>query len=106
VVFILAGAVFLADRLDFLHLGPVWNYWPLLLVVAGLVDLLTARRIAHAVHGVFLAVIGVWLYACLERLWGLTLANSWPIVLIAIGATTLAEGLTRRKEPGNPELPR
>lgn len=106
VALIVAGGVLIADRLNYLQLGPVWNYWPFLLVIAGLIDILTARRLTRAVHGLSLIVVGMWLYACLQHLWGLTFANSWPIILISIGATTLAEGLTRRKDSCPPESTR
>jgi hypothetical protein len=92
VVLMVLGSVLLADRLGAIDLsetfGPVylwWMWWPLILMLAGGIRLLTADRLAQTVSGVSEIAIGGWLLACFQHWGGLTFSNSWPIVLIAGG---------------------
>lgn len=83
------GVMFLIERFDFLELAMMWRFWPLVLLMAGLVDVLTATRWRHIGEGMNQIVIGFWIFACLERLWGFTWSNSWPVLLIGIGVSVV-----------------
>jgi hypothetical protein len=88
-----AGCVFLLDRMDIVDIEEIWHYWPLVISLSGLVDILSASKFKHITNGFFEMVLGVWLYASIENLWGLTFGTSWPILLIAYGASIAAEGV-------------
>ena len=88
-----AGCIFLLDRMDIVDIEEFWRYWPLLIVLSGLVDVLSASKFKHVTKGLFEMVLGAWLYASIENLWGLTFGSSWPILLIAYGVTVAADGV-------------
>ncbi len=90
---ILAGSVFLFDRLGYLQ---IYNYWfliPAVVALRGLIDIVSASKVKHIAEGCSTLVIAVWLYASIEHLWGLNFFNSWPMLLIAWGLRYLIEGL-------------
>jgi hypothetical protein len=97
--FIAVGTAFLLDRLAVLdltqYLGPQtrwWHFLPLLLTLGGAIALVSAESLRQVLKGVWDIVLGVWVFACLEQLWRLTFANSWPILLIAVGLGMLLRG--------------
>jgi hypothetical protein len=97
--FVAVGTAFLLERLALLdltqYLGPHtrwWHFLPLLLTLGGAIALVSAESLRQVLKGVWDIVLGVWVFACLEQLWGLTFANSWPILLIAIGLEMLLRG--------------
>lgn len=83
-VLILVGAIFLVDRLhvaDFDDVARSW--WPMIIVLFGVYRLF---RCGHRSSGIWLIAIGGWLQAVQMHLFGVTLHNSWPILLIILGA--------------------
>jgi hypothetical protein len=99
VALVALGTIFLMDRLAWLdltqYLGPQtrwWHFLPLLLALGGAIRLLSAHTARQVVKGLGRMAVGVWLFASLEQLWGLTFANSWPVLLVAAGAQMLVCG--------------
>lgn len=95
-VLIALGALFLADKAGAVDIGPVWHYWefwPLAVVFAGLVDLVAASGLREAVDAVLVMALGSWLFACLQGLWGWSFASTWPILLVAFGVGMIAKGM-------------
>ena len=97
--FIAVGSVFLLDRFALLdltqYLGPQtrwWHFLPLLVALGGVISVVSARSARQVLKGLGDIVLGAWVFACLEQLWGLTFANSWPILLIAFGVQMLVRG--------------
>ena len=93
------GTIFLLDRLAWIdltqYLGPQtrwWHFLPLLIALGGFIRLISARSVRQVVKGGVRIVLGVWLFACLEQLWGLSFENSWPVLLVAIGLQMLVRG--------------
>lgn len=93
VVLVLVGAFFLAKRMDLLDLAMAWQYWPLAIALVGLVEIICATATRHVVSGCINIVIGCWLYAVIENLWGWTFSTTWPVLLIGIGASMLIGSL-------------
>ncbi len=93
VILIAAGGMFMLERIDLLEISGLWHLWPLLMAVAGAVEVLSATRARHVIRGLNQIMIGTWVFACLENLWGFTLGNSWPVLLIGCGMAIAAEGL-------------
>ena len=94
--FVAVGSVFLLDRLALLdltqYLGPQtrwWHFFPLLVALGGLISVVSARSSRQVLKGLGNIVLGLWVFTCLEHLWELSFANSWPIVLIAFGLEML-----------------
>jgi hypothetical protein len=93
IVLIVAGCIFLGDRLDFIEIDAAWHFWPVLIGVFGLVDIACAQKLSHVVKGGFRIALALWLYACLEQLWGWTFRETWPVILIAYGISIALRGL-------------
>src|SRR5215471_11149375 len=83
---VLMGIVFLLDNLGLLHFYNVWSFWPVFLIVLGMVRLATCYSNAGRVSGlVLLAVGGIFLannFGFIPwNLWSLF----WPLLLILWG---------------------
>lgn len=89
VLLIGVGVLALLDNFDYISIVDFWQYWPLFLVVIGLGMMIDFSSPKQFTDGLMLAVIGCWLYASLEHLWGLTFRNSWPIILIVCGVNII-----------------
>ncbi len=99
VALVALGVIFLMDRLAWIdltqYLGPQthwWHFLPLLLALGGLIRMLTAQSVRQLAKGLVRIVVGLWLFACLQQLGGLSFANSWPVLLVAFGAQMLVRG--------------
>lgn len=83
-VLIAVGAIFLVDRLRIADLdGVARSWWPMIIVLFGIHRMF---RAGHRWGGIWLIAIGGWLQAVQMHLFGVTLHNSWPILLIVLGA--------------------
>jgi len=99
IVLIVVGAVFLAGQ--FLPGFAFWNLWPLIIIVAGLVQAFTPGRegwsvarmfdgfVTVAFGGVFLAITGGVVG------WGVwaRIIEFWPVLLISLGLEILGKSL-------------
>lgn len=86
---IVLGSAFLLDRLHIVELPSLGNLWPVFFFV------IAVGRIAEGQYGSALTnlLIGVWLFACVFGWYGLRYGNSWPLILIAIGAGIVVRAL-------------
>ena len=92
------GSVFLLERLGYIESVTLRQYWPGIIGLVGVGQLFAARNAAQAVKGAFLVFLACWLYVSIQRLWGLSFQNSWPMVLIAVGLTHIVSGLSAKSE--------
>jgi hypothetical protein len=92
---IVLGALFLLDRLELLDLDlrRLWHYWPVLLVAFGINKMLAPTSARRILGGLWLIGFAAWYYVSFERLWGLSFATSWPLLLIGWGAGLVLEPL-------------
>ena len=56
-LFILVGLVFLLDHLGLIYIGNPWRFWPLLVILAGVLNFASRRR----AWGTFLVLTGILL---------------------------------------------
>lgn len=85
VFLLLLGGVLLAANLGF---GIPWDillYWPILLMVFGLVGLVAPSRHMRRSGGMWLFVAGLYSQIGLTNWFGLGWWNAWPIFVIAAG---------------------
>lgn len=101
VMLVAVGLVFMLGKLDILDFASFWRFWPLVLLVSGLVDVLSANTWKHISEGLNQIAFGAWLFVCFEHLWGLNFGNSWPLLLIAAGASIMLGGVADRLEKKN-----
>lgn len=91
------GALYLLDRLDMTDLYTVWQYWPVFVAISGINKLLPGTTSKRIVSGLFEIFFAAWFYVAYQELWGLTLFNSWPLLIIAFGAGMMIEPLLFRR---------
>jgi hypothetical protein len=91
------GVVVLLDQMGIAETESLWHYWPLVLVVIGINRTIGYPSARDFVGGLWTACIGIWLFATLEGLFGLTFWNSWPIFIIISGVTMALEPIVARR---------
>jgi hypothetical protein len=89
-------AVFL-DQMDIVETESLWHYWPLVLVVIGINKTIGFPTARDFTSGLWTAFVGIWLFATLEGLFGLTFRNSWPLFIIISGVTMALEPIVARR---------
>lgn len=102
-VLILIGVAFFLDRMELIEVRAFWHYWPLLLIVFGINKMIGYPTARHYTSGLWLVFMGVWLFATLENLFGLTFGNSWPFVIIASGVSMILRPLIQKRFAANSE---
>jgi hypothetical protein len=97
-IFIGIGSAFLLERLGYIESVTLRQYWPAIIGLVGAGQMFAARDAAQAAKCAFLVFLASWLYVSIQRLWGLSFQNSWPMVLIAVGLTHIVSGLSDKSE--------
>lgn len=87
---IVVGTVFLLERFDYISMNQAWRLWPALLIALGALQLLWPR---HGRRSIFLLLLGVWLQINVLGLWNLDWDDSWPLLIIFIGASFVFDAL-------------
>lgn len=92
------GGLMLTDRFDLLEHRLYRDYWPLLLVAVGLVQMVVPDQEGRR-GGLWLFSVGVLLQLHILRI--LRFRDSWPLFLVITGAQIVLEVLARgrRREP-------
>lgn len=88
-VIITVGVVFLLDNLGIIHFNDIWQYWPAILIIFGLVRITEAHGSAAIIWGGAVAGIGALLLADNLNLITFNWNLVWPILLIAWGLIIL-----------------
>jgi predicted membrane protein len=88
------GIVFLLNNLGYVQARHLLDFWPLLLIFAGLAKLFDPCRRAW---GVLLIFFGVFLLLNQLGIRHFSLGEFWPLVLIAVGAMAMWSAIQARK---------
>jgi predicted membrane protein len=80
-IFILIGLAFLFDHLGIISIGSLWRFWPMLLVLTGILNFVSQRR----GWGILLMFAGVLLQLNELGIAHFGWATFWPTMLIALG---------------------
>jgi hypothetical protein len=99
VMLVLTGFAVVLDRSGVLHWSRQWTLWPLVLGGIGLANFLQSPP-GRPRRGLLFLTLAVWLFISEAGL--ITLADSWPIVVIAVGVMVALNGGTRRRWPQPP----
>ncbi len=89
------GILFLMDNADLINIGPVWRFWPLILVAGGAAKFLGAQRSKEMIQGAWIAFAGAWIYISINHVLGLHFGTTWPLLVIAWGITILLKGMLK-----------
>ncbi len=97
------GTMALMDRLHIADVDRLFHdWWPMIFVIIGVAKLANG----NVWGGLWFIGIGGWVQVAHLRLWGVTFASSWPLVLVALGAGIILRALVdsiRRREAAPPE---
>lgn len=98
------GVTIFLDQMDLVDIHSLWHYWPLLLVIAGINKMIGYPTAKDFTSGLWSVLIGLWIFAVFEDMYGLTWRNSWPFVIIVTGITIILEPLIKKRFAPNEEL--
>jgi predicted membrane protein len=93
-VILFVGVVLLLDHLGVISAQGLWRFWPMILILAGIVNLLDDCR---RIWGVCLLVAGVLLQLGQFGIVHVTWALLWPIIIIGIGLSLMFGSIKARK---------
>lgn len=89
-IMIAVGVVFLFERFDMISTRQIWRLWPMLIIAIGLLKLL---RPEGGRRSIFLLLLGIWLQISTLELFGLGFDDSWPLIIIFVGASFVFDAL-------------
>ena len=96
---VLAGGALLLETFGVIDIGPVWRFWPLILIGLGIVRLRGASSRREQGVGLWLLLLGLWFTVSILNIGGLTFSDTWPALFIVFGVSMLWKSL-----PGIPTL--
>lgn len=76
------GVLLLLDHMDFIHVGPLFRFWPMIIVFVGLGHLADA---SNRIWGAILIIVGVVFQLNSLGITHLHFADLWPLAIIAVG---------------------
>jgi hypothetical protein len=92
-ILLAVGFIFLLNNFDFIYLGPVTHFWPLIIIAIGITKFFTADHPAEYRKGAWWVMMGFWFLISTLHLFGFSFHNSWPILLIVLGINSLWRAL-------------
>lgn len=101
VLLIGVGGALLAGQLGYVKIYELWYYWPWLLVVIGVIRMIGYPTAKAFIGGLWLVVIGVWLFANFDNTLGIDFNNSWPFLIIAWGVILIIKPFIRDRLAAN-----
>jgi hypothetical protein len=99
---ILLGVAYLLRNAGLIATNDMWLIVPLLIALSGIVRLVTRPGLVNAVRAVLRLGIAAYLVVVIEHIGGWTLAATWPVLLIAVGAGQIAHALYSRRVSRKP----
>ncbi len=82
---VLVGTVILLQYLDVMPFSVWRDWWPLIIVLVGVAQIVGSRSAKGLGDGVTTMLIGGWCYVATNHIYDLTWRNSWPLALVAAG---------------------
>ena len=99
---IVVGLLFLFIKLNIIQVEWHWYMFPAIaFVIMGLVELVQITRPHKIFEGLSKIALGAWFYVAFSGMWGVTPANSWPIILIITGAGLVLKSLFKKSQCAN-----
>jgi hypothetical protein len=106
ILFLIVGALALATNLGFRIPRDVWQYWPLLLIALGVVQLAWPGLGRDRFGGIWLLGIGVYGWVSTFEVLDLNWGTAWPILLVSLGLSIVLRSIfpndDRRPPPDGP----
>ncbi len=96
---VLGGIALLLDHMGIISVDRLWRFWPLLLVCAGIPNVM---RREHRIWGILLITGGVLLQLNELGVAHFRWNDIWPILLIAAGLMLMWGAIEARRRPSSP----
>jgi predicted membrane protein len=96
---VLGGVALLLDHMGILSMDRLWRFWPLLLICAGIPNIMTQER---RLWGILMITAGALLQLNELGIWHLRWNDIWPIFLIAVGLVLMWSAIEARNRPPVP----
>jgi len=93
---VLGGVALLLDHMGILSVDRLWRFWPLLLVCAGIPNIMTRE---HRLWGILMIAAGVLLQLNELGIAHFRWNDIWPILLIAVGLVLMWGAIEARNRP-------
>lgn len=90
---LLAGAALLLENVGVIDIGPVWRFWPLILIGLGIARIRGASTRNDQGAGLWLVLLGLWFAVSIFQIGGLTFHDTWPALFIVIGVSMIWKSL-------------
>lgn len=91
------GVLWTLDNLGIMESGPILRWWPLLIVVYGLIKLLGIGTYRNPVGGSIVTLVGAWLLAEQLDFIHMSIFALWPLMLVAFGVAMLTRSARPRE---------
>jgi len=99
-MFIVAvGLLFLADNLGYLDSDEYLHYWPVILLVVGVVNVLQPHG---GLKGAIFLVCGAWILLLNMGIIDLEIRVFWPLILVGLGAVLVWRAMSGAKGSSSP----
>jgi predicted membrane protein len=96
---VLGGVALLLDHMGIVSVDRLWRFWPLLLVCAGIPNIMTRE---HRLWGILMITGGVLLQLNELGIAHFRWNDIWPILLIAVGLVLMWGAIEARNKPALP----
>jgi|GEM_PF-1047779 len=100
--FILLGVGYLLRGQGLISTADLWLVAPLVVALSGVVRLVVQPGLGSALRAALRFAVAAYLVVVIEHIGGWTLASTWPVLLIAVGAGQIVHALWNhrlREEP-------
>lgn len=88
---ILTGVLLLMINLGYGLPPGFWNYWPLGLIVLGVVGIVAPTRHLQRSGGIWMLATGLYCQISVLGLFDLGWASAWPIFIVAAGLSVMVD---------------
>jgi hypothetical protein len=85
ILLIVLGGILLAFNLGWSLPGFIWDYWPVALMVPGVIAIVAPSRHLNRSGGIWLLATGIYCQIGVSDLFHLGWFSAWPIFVIAYG---------------------
>jgi len=97
ILLLVVGAGALAVNLGFRIPRDLWDYWPMILVVLGLAQLIWPGSGRERLSGLWLLAVGIYCAVSQFELFGLDWGTAWPILIVLLGVRMVLGGVFGEK---------
>jgi predicted membrane protein len=96
-IFVAIGVIFLLGNLGYLDVRAFFPYWPLIVIVFGVVRIVENRDDYSQTSGMFWVAIGLLFLLASLGIFRIAVRDLWPVLLIGVGVLMLWRAIFARR---------